>query len=119
MAIHVKLALELSEALAECLGWFEACRKLGFAAEEIYLVIYTNGLGMELHTQGRRVPLVLVDVRRMQPQEIIQGMWTALSTRWNGTGMTDGERREIYALTAAGLHFRGEALGATQAPAHG
>lgn len=130
--------MSLHEACVECLGWFEALRRLGFPTMEIVFVIYNDGVGLQVQSQGKSANIVEIAVQRMPAPNVSATAWSEIRARWLGApqtgqlGLSAAERHQVFrnswpyhhaaqlamGLTALGFVFHGEVAAATMRPAH-
>ncbi|MFA4971535.1 MAG: hypothetical protein WC683_02900 [bacterium] len=82
--------------IREVLAMWEALRRLGFPAADIFCAYYPNQITVVLKMQGKEFTILCGKPNMSQEQFAKQ--WTHAAALWNGTepGMTDTTRAIIY-----------------------
>jgi hypothetical protein len=90
------MAISISSELRECLALFEAFRKLGYKAEDIYFMLNTNNgchtAHMVLRAEGKEFVCDAGSVKGT-PDEI-QEQWRRAGNWWNST--TEENREAVW-----------------------
>lgn len=84
----------LADVLENCIGFFEAYRRLGFLPDEIFFVTDAVFIGMQIH-RGGQVFGVAAGPRKDFDGGEIETQWLALCNRWNSS-MTPAEREVLW-----------------------
>lgn len=85
--------MTVPECIERQLAYWEALRRLGFPADEIYVAFHGDRLFTELHTAGG---VFRIEVAYgVKDRKGYEAAWRAACDAWNG-GMPESERRRIY-----------------------
>ena len=92
-----KQSRHLPAPAREGLAVFEALRRLGFGADDIYMAWHPNAVAIEVHAQERQF-VITCGAPGMGPVQF-EKVWRRAAALWNGTepGMTTAAREAIYA----------------------
>jgi hypothetical protein len=78
----------------ECLGAYEAFRRLGYLPEEIFFGIASDGVFMQLRHAGLKFTAAF-EWPGMPDAAEVDRLWRAGAIAWNG-GATEAERQELW-----------------------
>lgn len=104
MTTEAEVTVTLNEVLDEALGFFEAFRKMGFAAADIYFGWDAKVAFMILRTQGKEF-VAICGPRNGATDSELHDKWQAKAVWWNlKTAATARERQEIWNHCLARRH---------------
>lgn len=84
---------DVPPALRECLAAFEAYRRLGYQADDIFMIRGANGLFMQLK-EGAKEFIVAGGMWRGTDDQLMK-LWTECCAAWNG-GFNEAQKQEIW-----------------------
>lgn len=117
------MKLDLKSYAHRQLAFFEALRRLGFTADEIFVAFYNNGELFTLVRQDKIEFNISISLGEKIDAEAYREIWNSEGERWNGP-MSEAERDELYrkefsverlvelafALKAKGMDLRAKEL---------
>ena len=88
--------LAYKPCICEALAMFEALRRLGFSADDIFCAHYPNETAIILKTQGKE--FIITCGNSGMSTEKFRSLWTKACAMWNGTepGMSTKQREVIF-----------------------
>lgn len=87
---------EIPKGYLECLAIFEAFRRLGYPADKIFFVCFSDAVVMSLRHEGLEFAVRVDDFDGHQAtcEEIVE-TWNRAAVAWNGE-LTESDRLDIW-----------------------
>ena len=90
---------DIRPAFRNCLGYFEALRRLGFGSEDIFVFLHGGSAYVMLRAQGKEFVCAAgpIDI----PKESFVGEWEKVANALNSREIPEGDLQRLYAESEA------------------